>query len=70
MDYEKLWKESDASTVLSGHRRVDLLKAVEAFTRQLFKEHPRFQNGREALGTAAAQVSCSVPDQPGTAHQH
>ncbi len=57
MDLQRLWAESQAQTALSGLQRVDLLKAIEAQTRQLFQEHPAFREGREALGTSAGQVS-------------
>ena len=57
MDHEKLWQDSEAQRVLAGHQRIDLLKATEALTRQIFKEHEAFRAGREALGTSAAQAS-------------
>ncbi|KAK9831583.1 hypothetical protein WJX74_001220 [Apatococcus lobatus] len=56
MDVEKLWQEFGAQQALSGHQRVDLLKATEALTRTIYKESSAFQDGRHSLGTSASQV--------------
>ena len=48
--YQRLFIQSEAAAKLHGLQRVDLLKAIEAHTRDLFTSSEDFSNQRSVLG--------------------